>query len=245
MHDTLRIVTVTPRLCSFLWFLAMLFARSHRKGFEKMKKRWILTAVIMLALFAIWTELVQIVDVQCIGQTQTKIGFAAINGWFHQLTGVHMRLYHLTDWLGLIPVAVCLMFAAVGALQMLKRKSLLKVDQDILFLGIYYVLVIMAYLIFESMPINYRPIFLDGRLEASYPSSTTLLVLSVMPTLHLQVCRRVKSRTVKRTVLVFVIVFSVFMVFGRAVSGVHWLTDIAGSLLLSAGLFCMYQASVV
>ena len=81
-------------------------------------------------------------------------------------------------------------------------------------------------------------------MEASYPSSTTLLVLSVLPTLKFQVDRRANRASVKRAVDGFVIAFSAFMVAGRLVSGVHWLTDIAGAVFLSAGLFLLYAAAV-
>ena len=114
-------------------------------------------------------------------------------------------------------------------------------DRDILLLGAYYILVILGYLIFEMIPINYRPILINGAKEASYPSSTTLLVLSVMPTLQFQISRRAKSPTVRRITLAFVLLFSAFMVIGRLVAGVHWLTDIIGSVLLSAGLYRLYR----
>ena len=116
---------------------------------------------------------------------------------------------------------------------------------DILLLGGYYILVILGYLIFEMIPINYRPILINGAMEASYPSSTTLLVLSVMPTLLFQVNRRAKRQTVRRMAAAFVVLFSAFMVIGRLVAGVHWLTDIVGSVLLSAGLYALYRAAVL
>ena len=193
-----------------------------------------------LAAFALWTALIQTVDVQQVGPENTKVGFAAFNTWFHQLTGVHMALYAVTDWLGLVPIAVCLSFAIVGLIQLIKRRSLYKVDADILILGIYYTAVIAAYLLFEMIPINYRPVLIDGFLEASYPSSTTLLVLSVMPTLIFQISRRRADRAVKTFTTISAVVFSLFMVIGRTVSGVHWATDIIGSVLLSAGLFLLY-----
>ena len=128
---------------------------------------------------------------------------------------------------------------------MIKRRSLFKVDCDIIFLGIYYVIVIFGYLIFEMIPINYRPILIEGFMEASYPSSTTLLVLSVMPTLVLQVNRRLRNVMVKNVIGILTILFSIFMVIGRLVSGVHLFTDIVGSLLLSTGLFLIYKAIVL
>ena len=195
--------------------------------------------------FALWTWLIQIIDVKPAGVNGTEIGFATINTWFHSVTGANMALYNITDWLGLVPIFICVFFGGVGFIQLLKRKSLFKVDFDIVALGIYYVIVISEYLIFEMIPINYRPILINGFLEASYPSSTTLLVLSVMPTLVFQANRRLKNAKIKRIIATITAIFTIFMVVGRLVSGVHWLTDIIGSILLSAGLFYIYKGIVL
>jgi len=165
--------------------------------------------------------------------------------WFHQLTGVNMTIYTITDWLGLVPIFICLCFGVMGLMQLMKRRSLLRVDPDILLLGVYYALVIACYLIFEMIPINYRPVLIEGRLEASYPSSTTLLVLSVVPTLMFQVYRRAVNSMLRKAVAVFVFAFSAFMVIGRLISGVHWATDIVASVILSAGLFMLYRSVVL
>ena len=209
------------------------------------EKRNLLAGAGLIGAFALWTVLIRWVDVQAVGQNGTKIGFADFNVWFHQLTGVHMTLYTITDWLGLVPIFICLCFGVLGLVQLIKRRSLLRVDPDILLLGIYYVLVIACYLIFEMIPVNYRPVLIEGRLEASYPSSTTLLVLSVMPTLWFQANRRVSNAMIRKAIAVFVVTFSVFMVIGRLVSGVHWATDIIGSVLLSAGLYMLYRSAVL
>ena len=209
------------------------------------EKRNLLTGVGLIGAFALWTVLIRRVDVQAVGQNGTKVGFADFNVWFHQLTGVNMTLYTITDWLGLVPIFICLSFGGLGLVQLIKRRSLLRVDSDILLLGVYYVLVIVCYLIFEMIPINYRPVLIEGRLEASYPSSTTLLVLSVMPTLMFQIYRRVENSLIRKAVATFVIAFSLFMVIGRLISGVHWATDIIGSILLSAGLYMLYRSAVM
>jgi undecaprenyl-diphosphatase len=212
---------------------------------KKNGKRLLLVGCILVIAFVVWTVLVQTVDVQPIGQNGTDIGFATWNVWFHNLTGVHMTLYTITDWLGLIPVFVCMIFGGIGLIQVFQRKSIFKVDLDIIFLGIYYVIVVSAYLIFEMIPINYRPILIEGFMEASYPSSTTLLVLSVMPTLNFQVNQRIKNTPVRKIICIMTSIFSVFMVMGRLVSGVHWVTDIAGSIMLSFGIFYIYKAVVL
>ena len=201
--------------------------------------------VMLLVFFALWTVLIRTVDVKPVGVNNTDVGFATLNTWFHSITGVNMTLYTVTDWLGLVPLLVCLVFGFFGLIQLIKRKSLFKVDLDILLLGIYYVIVISFYLIFEAVPINYRPILIGGFAEASYPSSTTLLVLSVMPTLAFQLNSRLKNITLTKVITVVILLFSAFMVIGRLISGVHWLTDIVGSVILSTGLFCMYKGVIL
>lgn len=212
----------------------------------KQKEKGILIlGIMLLAAFVIWTGAIQMVDVQPLGVNGTNIGFSTFNIWFHQLTGVHMGIYVITDWLGLVPVFACIVFGGLGFIQLIKRRSLFRVDKDILVLGIYYILVIAGYLVFEMFPINYRPILIEGVMEASYPSSTTLLVLSVMPTLIFEAIRRLKNDLSKRVITVLTIGFSSFMVIGRLISGVHWFTDIVGGVLLSAGLFCIFKAVVL
>ena len=197
-----------------------------------------------LIAFLLWTVLIRCVDVQAAGPNRTKVGFAAFNLWFHELTGVHITIYTITDWLGLVPIAVCLGFGLVGVFQLIRRRSLLRVDPDIILLGVYYILVILAYLAFEMIPINYRPVLINGVLETSYPSSTTLLVLSVMPTMLFQIDRRTNKPLVRNVTGLFVIAFSAFMVTGRLIAGVHWATDILGAVFLSLGLFLLYRYAV-
>ena len=209
------------------------------------RKDCLLFGFIFVALFVLFTALVMTIDVQPVGQNGTDIGFAGLNTAFHALTGVNMKIYTITDWLGLVPIFICMIFGVVGFVQLVKRKNLLKVDSDIIILGIYYIIVIMAYLIFEMITINYRPIPIEGVMEASYPSSTTLLVLSVMPTLVEQSGRRINDKLIKKLITLFSGLFSLFMVIGRTISGVHWLTDIVGSVLLSIGLFYLYKGFVL
>ena len=211
------------------------------KEMKNKGKRELMPGLVLLAGFLVWTILIRHIDVQRAGPRGTEIGFASFNVWFHRLTGVHMLIYTITDWLGLVPIFICMGFGLLGLVQWIKRRSLRRVDSDILLLGVYYVMVIFCYLLFEMVPINYRPILIEGNLEASYPSSTTLLVLSVMPTLRFQADRRVLSAVLRKSITIFVIVFSAFMVIGRLISGVHWATDIVGSVLLSSGLFMIYR----
>ena len=199
-------------------------------------------ALWLLAAFVLWTFAVCCVDVQPIGPKGSWVGLAALNGWFHRFTGVHMLLYTITDWLELVPFGFMLAFALMGLLQWVRRKNPLRVDADLLLLGGFYLAVLAAYLLFECLAINCRPILIAGELEVSYPSSTTLLVLCVMPTAMIQLRRRIRRLAVLRILLPLLAAFTAFMVLGRLISGVHWLSDIIGSILLGAGLVLLYAA---
>ena len=175
---------------------------------------------------------------------ESSVGFATINRFVHNLTGVHMSLYTITDWLGLVPLIFVMGFGTFGLIQWIQRKDLLKVDYSILVLGGFYIVVLAVYVLFEMLAVNYRPVLIDGILEASYPSSTTMLVMCVMPTTIMQFNARIKNYVLKRFVASAMIAFVVFMVIGRFVSGVHWFSDMIGGALLSAGLVLMYRAVI-
>jgi len=205
----------------------------------------IITGSTLIMVFIIWTMLIRTVDVQPVGVNGTDVGFAAFSTWFHALTGVHMWIYTITDWLGLVPIFVCASYGVLGLVQWIKRKNIAKVDADILILGVYYILVILAYLLFEMFPINYRPVLINGYKEPSYPSSTVLLVLSVMPTLIFQIKRRSNNETIRKAITITAVLFSLFMSIGRLIAGVHWCTDIVGAALLSSGLYLVYKGIVI
>ena len=207
---------------------------------KKKNKQVLVLGISLLVTFVLWTVLVRFVDVQTIGPRETMVGFATLNGYVHNLIGVNKSLYIITDWLGLVPIAVALGFALLGIMQLIKRKSLFKVDDSILTIGVFYIVVILIYIFFETVVINYRPILIDGYLEASYPSSTTMLVTCVMPTAVIELKERIKKTLLRRCVIVAIITFSTFMVVTRTLSGVHWITDIIGGAILSAGLVVTY-----
>ena len=209
---------------------------------EKKNSRLFWVGVGLLAVFVLWTVLIRFVDVEAIGPRQSSVGFATLNGYIHNLTGVNMSLYIITDWLGLVPISVAFGFVVLGLVQWIKRKSLLKVDQSILTLGGFYIVVMAVYILFEIVVINYRPTLINGYLEASYPSSTTMLVMCVMPTAMMQLRTRIINDLFRRCVMLVIAVFIAFMVIGRLVSGVHWITDIIGGALFSTAIVLMYYA---
>lgn len=208
-----------------------------------MQKRKIISvsvAIVFTVAFVCWTALISFIDVQAIGPQNSKVGFATVNEFFHHLTGVNMSLYVITDWLGLVPIAFAFGFAILGLVQWIKRKSLRKVDYSLFVLGGFYIVVFLVYLLFEYVVINYRPVLINNYLEASYPSSTTMLVLCFMPTAIMQFNARIKNNYLKNAIFFIISAFMLFMVVGRFIAGVHWFSDIIGGSLLSVALVSTY-----
>jgi undecaprenyl-diphosphatase len=201
-----------------------------------------IASVSFLIAFLLWTVAVATVDVQPIGPEDSRVGFSGLNQWLHQRTGVHMELYVLTDWLSLIPLCFVAGFGFLGLCQWISRRSFWKVDRSILVLGGLYLVTGAVFLFFEKCIINYRPVLMDGILEASYPSSTTMLMLCVMPTAAMQLRNRIRHKGLRRLAISAMTVFTLLMVIGRVLSGVHWFTDIVGGILLSCGLVALYAA---
>ena len=209
---------------------------------KKKNKKTLILGVSFIAIFVLWTLLVCVVDVKAIGPCESCVGFATLNGYIHNLIGVNMPLYVITDWLGIFPILVALGFAILGIVQLINRKSLCKVDYSIITLGLFYIVVITVYIFFELVVINYRPTLIDGYLESSYPSSTTLLVMCIMPTAALQLHMRIKSKIFRQCAIGAITFFVVFMVVCRCLSGVHWISDIIGSIIFSTGIVLIYYS---
>ena len=113
-----------------------------------MKK--IITAVISGGLFAGLIVMLGKYDVAPIGPQGTTVGFSTINKAVHELTGVNMNWYYCTEWLGYAALLICALFALAGLVQLIRRKSLLKVDWAILLLGGLYLVVFGLYFFFDN-----------------------------------------------------------------------------------------------
>ena len=151
-----------------------------------------------------------------------------------------MTLYTITDWLSIFALLIMLGFVGLGVAQWIRRKELSKVDSDIFVLGGFYIIVLSAYLFFEYYVINYRPVLINNFLEPSYPSSTTLLILTVISTAVIEVHRLIQKKELRNWIDFSLCTFGTLMVIGRIFSGVHWITDIIGSFLLSSALILLY-----
>ncbi len=206
---------------------------------KRNRSRYAVTAALFLG-FVIFTLMTRYTDVRPIGPGGSRVGLAALNRFVFDRLGVHLFWYTLTDWLGLVPVLAAFGFAVLGLCQLIKRRSLWRVDPDILALGVFYLAVIGCYVLFEKVVINYRPVLMNGHLEASYPSSHTMVMICVMTTAMTRFNRRVRNRPLLLTIDILSVLIIAVTIAGRLISGAHWFTDIAGGAILSAALSMLY-----
>ena len=208
-----------------------------------MKKKCI-TSAVCFGLFLLLILLIKTVDVAAVGPEGTEIGLSKLNVAVHNLFGENLDWYKVTNVLGYLAILIGLCFAAMGGLQLIYRRSILKVDKEILLLGALYVVTVIFYIFFEKVIVNYRPILLpDGEgVEASFPSSHTMLSCVILGS-GLQLLKKYGKKN-KTLQLVLTVVFAVMLaliVAGRLISGVHWFTDILGGILLSVALLNAYE----
>ena len=198
------------------------------------------------ALFALLIVLLCCVDVEPVGAAGTSVGLSHMNRFVFELTGVNMVWYNITDWLGLAAILAAFLFAVTGLVQLIKRRSILKVDKEILALGGLYILVIGIYVLFENVIVNYRPIIMPGcsNPEASFPSSHTMLVCVIMGSAIIIIGKYIKKKSLCMVIRGICAAVIAVTVVGRLVSGVHWFTDILGGLLISTFLLALYFALI-
>lgn len=210
------------------------------------EKRDLKKPVVMLVVTILFSILTYVVDRKPIGPDETSVGFSSINGLFAGSFGYNPVMDTLSDIAMYLSFLVVAAFAFIGLMQLIKGKSLSKVDKTIVGLGVLYVVVAVLYVAFDKIPINYRPLIPPGdtELETSFPSTHTLVICSVLGSGIVAVKRLFKN---EMTVRVLKIAFAAIMAIGvcaRLFSGVHWLTDIVAGLLFSVTLVSLYTACI-
>ena len=206
--------------------------------------------LLFCVLFVLFTITVKVVDVQAIGPLASKIGFAKLNSAVYNYVQNHVShnlqvlCYNFSNGAGILAILTAGFFAVFGLLQLIRRRSLVKVDKEIIALGVSYAVTIVLYVLFEKIAVNYRPVLEDGKLAASYPSTHTMIVLCIMGTAQYAFAHYLADKRLRLTTQIFCIALMGLTAIGRLLSGVHWFTDIVGGVLVSLAIVSFYREAI-
>lgn len=209
---------------------------------KQLKLPLFLTAGVLFSLFLVLLVAVQTIDVAAIGPQDSEIGLSAWNAAVRDAVDTNDTWYTITELLGYAALAVAAGFAVLGAWQLLQRKRLFAIDADILLLAALYAVTLAAYLFFEVCIVNFRPVLVEGALEASFPSSHTMLTIVILGSAAYQSKLRIACTWLRRTAYALCGIVLLITIVGRLLSGVHWMTDILGGVLLAGALLVSYLA---
>ena len=213
----------------------------------KDSKKYLISSIILVVIAIVYTLLVKFVDVSAIGPEASKVGFHTLNGYIRDLLPYNDTFYKISKYAGFIPLAFALFYGALGALSLIKTKNLKKVDNKLFILAGFYVVVLVVYFLFEKVVINYRPFIIDVKegLEASYPSTHTLLALCFCGSSLLISKYFIKNDLFRRLVNIGTWFLMVFIVVTRIISGVHWISDIIGGIVISLALLNIFYMGIL
>ena len=208
-----------------------------------MKKKNIIVCLVLLVIAALYTIAVKTIDVDTyvVGGNDIKIGFASINKGIVDFIGENNTFYKISEVLGYLCLGLVGIYGIVGLYQLIKRKSLFKVDKEILGLGGFYIVVLGVYFLFDKIVINYRPVLEDGELAASFPSSHTVLAICVCVSAIWINRKLFKSDMTKIANYLLALLLFLTVLF-RFISGVHWFTDIVGGVIYSCALLMIFKS---
>ena len=206
----------------------------------KTETRNILVSIFLTIISFLYVYLVKTVDIMAIGPKGSKVGFGTVNKYFKDMFTYNKTIYKVTEILGLIALLIVAIYGLVGLVQLIKRKSFCKIDKRIYILGAFYVLVGLIYVFFEKVVINYRPVIMDGKLEASFPSSHTVLAICVCLSAISINKFYIKDESKLKLANIFIMILMTLIVIGRFISGVHWFSDIIGGIVISSTLLSYY-----
>ena len=207
-----------------------------------MKKKNVIISLVLIAICIVYTIVVKEVNVSAIGPNESKVGISCINDFFKDIIGVNKGFYTITNFMDIVLVLIPAIYGVIGLGQLIKRKNLMKVDRELYVLAIFYSIVVLTYVLFEHITINYRPVLINGELDLSYPSSHTLAAICICGSSIIINFRLFKDKGIFKYITLLSTISMFIIILGRLLSGYHWFTDIIGGILIASTLLYIFNS---
>ena len=215
-----------------------------------MKKKSYILSLFLLVLAITFTILVAKVDVKPVGPINpetgvtSEVGFATINSAIAKRFEYNSVCYNISKYVGFLAFAFIAFYGIIGLIELIKKKSFKDINKVLYALVVFYVCIAIIYALFEVLTINYRPILMDNELEASYPSSHTLLAICVCGSSLIVSHHLIKKEKLKIILNVVATIMMILIIVTRFLSGVHWFTDIIGAIIISAFMLQSFSNTI-
>lgn len=144
----------------------------------------------------------------------------------------------ITDIILASSLAVLAVFAILAFCQWIKRKSLAKIDPELLWLPLPLVLMAATYFIFDKLLIlSTRP---NGSGESSFPSTHVMVVTTIFAIAAILIPKYVKSDLIRTFLYAAMLTLVATTCVGRVLADMHWIADVIGALVFSAIFVIIY-----
>lgn len=209
-----------------------------------MKKEAInfILAIVFLVLSAGFIYGCKNINVDKVGPNKVEVGYSSINEKVFNKLGKNDKYDKISDYLLYEAMATVGIFGVIGLYQLIRRKSLLKIDGDIWMLAWYYVLVVAVYVGFDKLSINLRPILTEKGAEPSFPSSHTLITFCFLGVTMIQASDRVRKKALRWFINIVCIGSMLAMPILRLLAGMHWFSDVVGGIIIGHVFVLAYKA---
>ena len=211
-----------------------------------MNKKRLIIGIILVVVAIVYTILVAKVDVKAIGPENSEVGFSSLNGPVHDKLPYNETFYKISKYAGLLPFLFVAFYGLQGVMQLIKGKSFGEVDLRLYKLCAFYVVFAVIYVLFEKLAVNYRPVIIDVAegLEASYPSTHTLLAICLCGSSLMLAKYYVKNETLLKVLNIATWGLMLVIVVARIISGVHWASDIIGGVIISLAMLTVLSSLI-
>ena len=198
-------------------------------------------AALLYLLFFGFTILVMRYDVDVAGPGGSTVGFSKINLTVNEMFPGDGTCLKASEYIGYLCIGIAGANALIALVDFIRARGFAKMHKRYLMTMILYATIAGFYLLFEYLKINMRP---SGD-EASYPSTHTLLAINVLYSeILLLTYSSNRSRAWADLLRMLFAALMISMVFMRLFSGVHWLSDIVGAVLLALAANTLYRVGV-
>ena len=208
------------------------------------KYGYFIASAVLLLIFIVFTILVKTVDVQYYFNN-TYVGFYSIKSKFGEFVtnfGKYESMSKMSDIILYLSFAYILGLFIFAVIELIKNKSFKKLNMNYYLVLGGYVLTAIFYFVFEIVKVNYSPISPIDNLKPSYPSSHVLLgcMFYLLNTFTAMKLLKPEKEWIKPLVFIATGVICLLLIFTRALSSKHWLTDIIASIILVSSLYTLF-----